>query len=167
MLGFRFSKFDASTYVIQYQNGQIRREGRGLSFLYYVPNSTLVAIPMGSSDAPFMFRETTADYQTVSIQGQVTYKIENPVQLADLLDFTVDGSGKYVSEDHEKLAQRLVNEAQTTIASVIENLSLRETIRSSKTLEKQIMEGLLNAPAIKMLGILPLSAHVLGIKSIP
>ena len=78
MLGIKFIKFDANTYVIHYKKGQVKSEGRGLSFWYYSPTSSIAAIPMGSDDAPFIFQETTQDFQKVTIQGQITYKIENP-----------------------------------------------------------------------------------------
>ncbi|MCT6706753.1 SPFH domain-containing protein, partial [Staphylococcus aureus] len=66
------------TYVFHFKNGQIAKEGRGLSFFYFVPNSSIVAIPMGSNDLPFIFSENTSDYQTVKIQGQISYKIVDP-----------------------------------------------------------------------------------------
>ena len=95
MFGIKHIKFDSMTYVLHYVNGSIKREGRGLSFFYFSPNSSIVAIPMGSNDLPFIFSETTNDYQSVSIQGQISYKIENPKTLSDNLDFTVTDDGFY------------------------------------------------------------------------
>ncbi len=83
MLGIKFIKFDSMTYVIQYKNGKVKREGKGLAFFYYSPTSSITAIPLGSRDIQFIFNETTKDFQTITIQGQITYKIENPKQLAD------------------------------------------------------------------------------------
>ncbi|HLK98618.1 MAG TPA: SPFH domain-containing protein, partial [Hymenobacter sp.] len=103
MFGISYSKFDSMTYVIQYKNGRIVREGRGLSFLYATLNSSIVAIPIGSNDLPFIFNDTTNDYQSLSIQGQITYKISDPKQLAELLDFTVNAAGVYKKNDIEKL----------------------------------------------------------------
>jgi hypothetical protein len=37
MLGFRFIKFQPSEYVFKYRNGDIVKEGDGLSFYYYAP----------------------------------------------------------------------------------------------------------------------------------
>jgi hypothetical protein len=37
---------------------------------------------------PFIFSESTNDYQTVTIQGQISYKITNPKTLSDVLDYT-------------------------------------------------------------------------------
>ena len=50
MFGIKFIKFDSMTYVIHYKNGEIKREGKGLSFYYYSPKSSITAIPLGSKD---------------------------------------------------------------------------------------------------------------------
>jgi len=167
MFGISYIKFDSMTYVIHFKNGQVAKEGRGLSFFYFSPNSSISAIPLGSNDLPFIFNETTHDYQNISIQGQVTYKISNPKQLAELLDFTVDSSGMYKKNDAEKLNQRIINEAQTATASFIHSLGLKEAIRSAKTVEIKINDGLKSSQAISGLGIEILTVSILAIKATP
>ncbi len=167
MFGISYIKFDSMTYVIHFKNGGIKSEGRGLSFFYFAPNSSIAAIPMGSNDLPFIFNETTSDYQNISIQGQVTYKIGNPKQLAELLDFTVDSNGTYKKNDSEKLSQRIINEAQTATSSFIHGLGLKESIRSAKTIEIKISEGLQASQAISILGIEILTVNILAIKATP
>lgn len=78
MFGINFIKVQPTTYVLQYRGGKVVREGVGLSMFYYAPTSSLVAVPVGSTDTPFIFQETTADFQTVTIQGQVTYRVSDP-----------------------------------------------------------------------------------------
>ena len=167
MFGINFIKFDSMTYVIKFKNGQVSKEGRGLSFFYYAPTTSISAVSIGSSNLPFIFNETTKDYQTITIQGQITYKIGNPKQLADVLDFTVNENGVYKKDDTEKLNQTIVNEAQTATSSFIHQLGLKEAIRSAKSVEKNITEGLLNSTAIKLLGIEILSINILAIKATP
>jgi regulator of protease activity HflC (stomatin/prohibitin superfamily) len=167
MFGFKHIKFDAMTYVLHFKNGNIKREGRGLSFFYFSPNSSIVAIPMGSNDLPFIFSESTNDYQTVTIQGQISYKITNPKTLSDVLDFTVQDNGQYKKNDIEKLNQRLINEAQTATSSFIHGIKLKDAIRSAKTIEESIIEGLKNSTAINMLGIEILGANILAISATP
>lgn len=165
MFGIRHIKFDPMTYVLHYKNGHIKREGRGLSFFYFAPNSSIVALPLGSNDLPFIFSEVTNDYQTVSIQGQISYKVANPKTLADNLDFTVSELGQYKKNDTEKLNQRIINEAQTATASYIHGISLKEAIRSAKKIEANIQEGLKNSQAINLLGIEILGASILSIQA--
>lgn len=167
MFGIKHIKFDSMTHVLHYKNGNISKEGRGLSFFYFAPSSSIVAIPMGSNDLPFIFNESSNDYQTVAIQGQISYKIANPNTLADVLDFTVDDNGNYKKNDIEKLNQRIINEAQTATSSYIHEIKLKDAIRSAKTIEVRILEGLKKSEAIRMLGIEILGANILAIQATP
>jgi regulator of protease activity HflC (stomatin/prohibitin superfamily) len=167
MFGIKHIKFDSMTYVLHFKNGNIKREGRGLSFFYFAPNSSIAAIPMGSNDLPFVFNESTNDYQTVTIQGQISYKISNPKTLADVLDFTVQDNGQYKKNDIEKLNQRIINEAQTATSAYIHGIKLKEAIRSAKAIEENITEGLKSSTAIGMLGIEILGANILAIQATP
>ncbi|MEO1714189.1 MAG: SPFH domain-containing protein [Bacteroidota bacterium] len=167
MLGFKFIKFDAMTYVLQYKNGGIKREGRGLSFWYYRPTTSIAAIPMGSDDHAFIFEDSTKDFQTITVQGEITYQITDPKRLADLLDFTVDANGNRKSSDYEKLSQRIVNEAQAAASVFLGERSLRGAMASAKDLEQVILNQLQNSEAIQSIGIQPLSIIVLSIKPTP
>ena len=167
MFGIKFIKFDSMTYVMQYKHGKIKREGKGLSFYYYSPTSSITAIPLGSKDIQFIFNESTKDFQTITIQGQITYKIDNPKQLADSLDFTLDNSHRYKEDNFEKLNQRLNNEAQTSTSSFIQGLTLKEALRSAKLISEKINAGLQASNSTKILGVEVLSVDVLAVKATP
>jgi len=67
-----------------------------------------VAVPVASTDVPFIFQETTADFQAVTIQGQVTYRVSDAKRLAALLNYSLASNGQaYISEDPEKLPERV------------------------------------------------------------
>lgn len=167
MFGIKHIRFDSMQYVIHYVNGRIAKTGRGLSFFYYQPQSSIVAIPLGSNDLPFIFNETTKDYQQVAIQGQISYKVTSPEQLADILDFTVNALGQYKTNDLEKLNQRLINEAQTVAATYIQHTDLKEAIRSGKKIEQAMLEGLTQAKAVALLGVEVLGLNILAISPNP
>jgi len=167
MFGIRFIKFDAMTYVIHHKKGRVKREGRGLSFYYYEPSSSIAAIPLGSNDVPFIFNETTLDYQTVSIQGQISYRVSDAKKLAEVLDFTVDAEGIYKKDESDKLTQRIINEAQTATSALIHSLPLKEALRSAQAFEEKISGGLKSAGAVNALGLDILSVNVLAVKATP
>jgi regulator of protease activity HflC (stomatin/prohibitin superfamily) len=167
MFGIKFVKFDSMTYVMQYQNGKVKREGKGLSFFYYAPTSSITAIPLGSKDIQFIFNESTKDFQTITIQGQITYKIEDPKQLAESLDFTLDNNQNYKDDNFERLNQRLNNEAQTSTSSFIQGLTLKEALRSAKAISEKINDGLKASNSTKILGVEVLSVDVLAVRATP
>lgn len=167
MFGIRFIKFDAMTYVIHYKKGRVAREGKGLAFYYFEPSSSIAAIPLGSNDVPFIFNETTVDYQTISIQGQVSYRVSDAKKLSEVLDFTVDAEGVYKKDESEKLTQRIINEAQTATSALVHSLPLKEVIRAAKAIGEKISEGLRTAGAVNALGLEILSVNVLAVKGTP
>ena len=167
MFGFNYIKFDSMNYVIHYHDGKINKEGRGLSFFYFAPKSSIVSIPLESNDFQFNFRETTKDYQEVVLQGQVTYKGAQPKTLSEALDFTVNKNGSYIKKDYEKIQQRIINEAQTSSGALIQTLSLKDAMRKHELLEQRIFEDLQKSKTIAMLGLEILSVNILGISPTP
>ncbi|GHN00594.1 hypothetical protein WSM22_20830 [Cytophagales bacterium WSM2-2] len=167
MFGLNFRKFDSMTYVIHHVNGKAKREGKGLSFFYYAPVSSIIAVPMGSRDIQFIFSESTRDFQTITIQGQITYTIENPKAMSELFDFTFTEDKSSIHENFEKINQRLNNEAQTATSSFIQGLTLKEAIRSAKMISERINEGLRSSNSVKMLGVEIISVDVLAVKATP
>lgn len=167
MFGVKFIKFDSMTYVLQYKHGKVKREGKGLSFYYYAPTSSITAIPLGSKDIQFIFNESTKDFQTITIQGQITYEIQNPKQLAESLDFTLDSRHQYKEDNFEKLNQRLNNEAQTSTSSFIQGLTLKEALRSAREISEKINQGLKSSNSTRILGVEVLSVDVLAVRATP
>jgi hypothetical protein len=168
MFGIRFIKVQPGTYLLQYQNGKIVREGTGVSFFYYAPTTSLVAIPTASNEVPFIFEETTVDFQKVTIQGQITYRVADPKKLAALMDYTLDARGQgYSSDDPEKLPQRLINIVNVQARAQIQKLPLRQAVRESDALVEALRPRLINSPEIAALGLEIIGFSVLAIKPTP
>jgi hypothetical protein len=162
-----FMKARPTTYVIQYQRGRVKREGPGLAFLYYNPTSSIVAIPIGSADLPFVFTELTSDFQTVTIQGQLTYQVTEPRQLAGVLDYSLDRRGQHASDDPQKLGERLVNAAQIQAHAVVQRLTLRQALVSTDAIVTQVLAGLRSDDAVRLLGVTILGLTIVAIKPTP
>lgn len=159
MLGF--VKASPTTYVLHYRRGRLVREGAGLAFVYLKPASTIVTVPIGSADVPFVFNEVTADFQAVTIQGQLTYRVAQPRRLAALLDYSIRPNGNRVSDDPQKLPERLIQATQTLARGVVERQRLREALAGMDTLVPTLLRDLRAAEVVAMLGveILALAIH--------
>lgn len=168
MFGIRFIKVQPTTYLLQIKNGKIVREGAGLSFFYYAPTTSIVAVPMASTDKPFILEEATSDFQQITIQGQVTYRIAEPRKIAELLNYTLNPvTERYVAEDPENLAERVVNVIKVLIRRELRNLPLRQALGASDELVQQVTKGLSEAKEIAALGLEILGFSLLAIKPTP
>jgi regulator of protease activity HflC (stomatin/prohibitin superfamily) len=168
MFGIRFMKAQPSECVLHYSNGRLVREGNGLAIFYFAPTSSLVLVPMASVDAPFIFHEVTSDFQEISIQGQITYRVSDPKRLSQLLNFTLDARGRgYASEDPENLPQRLVTQVQVLMRSSLKTLPLRQALASADELVAEVRERLQASATVAALGLEVLDFSILAIKPTP
>lgn len=166
MFGVKFIKFQPSEYVLKYKNGKIVKEGAGISFYYFAPTTSIVMLPLASNECPFMFEEVTGDFQVVSIQGQATYRIADQKKVAQLLNYSIDIRGnnkRYISDDPQKMAQRVSNIVRVMTKKHIESLNLSDAIRSSETLAKKILEDIRLNEEINSLGIEIMGLTVLSV----
>ncbi len=162
-----FKKAAPTMFVMHYDNGVLKRKGAGLSFWYFKPTTSIVEVPLSSSDVPFAFSETTVDFQEVTVQGQLTYRIADPERLSQLLDFTVANGGGFTSEDPDLLDVRLVNTTQTAARSVIRGMTLPEVLISSDLIVGDILQQVRQADSIAMLGIEVLGLTIAHVRPTP
>ncbi|MBN1264717.1 MAG: hypothetical protein JXA25_04440 [Anaerolineales bacterium] len=168
MFGFRFIKVQPTDYVLQYRRGRVVREGAGLSFFYFAPSSSMVLIPIGSVDVPFIIEEVTQDFQQVTVQGQLTYRVKEPAKLAELLNYTLQANGRdYVSEDPQKLPQRLISHVQVEMRAALKSLLLREALKQSKALVASLRSALQGTETLTSLGIEVLAFSILAVRPTP
>jgi regulator of protease activity HflC (stomatin/prohibitin superfamily) len=164
---FAYLKAPPTSYVLHYHRGRLRREGPGLAFFYFVPATTVVALPLASADVPFAFNEVTADFQGITLQGQLTYRVADPRRLAALLDFSVRRDGSYVSDDPEKVPERLVQTTQILAREVAGRFTLREALVRSDVFVRDALAGLRASEVVAMLGIEILGLSIVSVRPTP
>jgi hypothetical protein len=168
MLGIGFVKAQPTTYLIQYRSGRAVREGAGLSFFYYRPTCTLVAVPIASQDQPFIFELLTNDFQSVTVQGQVAFRVAQPQKIAALLNYALrpDASG-YASDDPEKLSARVLALVEVLTQQAIRGMALKQALLATESTAERISSGLTDHKEIAFLGLEILGVSILGIKPTP
>ncbi len=164
---FSYLKSEPGYYFIQYVNGAKKRKGAGLAFWYFAPTTTIVKVPINSIDLPFIFEEVTADYQQLTVQGQLTYRIINPEETANVLDFSVDSKGIYQSDDPQKISKRLVNQVQVFVQNELQKLNLVNSLQSTDSLTSKVSRALKESPLIDSLGLELINFSILAVKPNP
>src|SRR5262245_55113093 len=160
MFGIGYFKGQPTDYILKYSSGRVTREGPGLAFFYLKYNTQIVAVPTGGIDANFVFNEITNNFQEVTLQGQLSYRIRNAKQTATLLNFTIDPvRHAYVSNDPEKLSGRITNVVQMETRSEIQRRTLEETLRDSQAIATEVLARLRQGPALEALGVELLSVY--------
>lgn len=168
MFGIRFVKVQPTTYLMQFRSGQVVREGAGLSFFYYAPTTSLVAVPVASRDEPFIYQAVTSDFQGVTVQGQVTYRVSDPRKTASMLNFSLKTDGvNYESDDPMKLPQRVLAAVEVLVQQAVQAMSLKEALRATDKVAGAVADNLRIHPEIISMGLEVLGVFILAIKPTP
>ncbi len=168
MFNFKFIKANPNTYLMHYRNGKLVRAGAGLAFNYFAPITSLVAIPLSSHEAGFMFGETTADFQHITIQGTVIYRIGEADKVAEQLNYGLDSkTQQYLSDDPRKLESRILNHIQVTLRPFVQALPLKRALTASDSIVKAMRTRLNESALLNRLGIVVEDFAIIAIKPQP
>ena len=163
-----YYKGEPNTYTICSRNGQVVRHGAGINFWYSPLTTTIAAVPLASQESQFIFNETTVDFQEISIQGSLTYRLDEPLEVAKRLDFTMEPrTHRYKSEDPAQLVQRVVNSVQTHARSEVSRLSLEAALTQVKDLSMVVYKNVMKSPELIGLGIVLEGLHFTAVKTTP
>lgn len=167
MFGVNYIKSDPSTHLIQYQKGQVTKQGTGMSFYYFGPKTSLVAVPVTSKDLPFAFRLQSKDFQKVTVQGQVTYRISDAEAVSEMLNFTINNKGEYLSEDPQKLDERVLRSVQVLLRDNIQQQQLKSSLSMAPLLVKELDAALQSNKALADLGVTIVDVSIVAISPNP
>jgi SPFH domain / Band 7 family len=168
MLNIGYFKAQPTEYIVKYASGRVGREGQGLAFFYLKHNTQVVAVPTSSVDANLVFNEVTSNFQAVTIQGQFTYRVHNPKRAAELLNFTMDpATHQYVSNDPDRLAQRITNVIQMETRTEIQRRSLEEVLSQFEVIAASVQGRIKDSNLLEPLGAEILSVYFVAAKPTP
>lgn len=164
MFGIKRLQYLPSEYILRYKSGRLVSQGAGLSFFCYIPTTAVTKIPTSSIDVPFIFEEITSDYQAVTLQGQLVFRIVDPIKAAQMLDFNVTlPKMSYSSDDPQKLPQRIIDTAKVLAKKHLALMTLLQAVKAGENLAQIILQELRESETCLNLGLEILSFEVLAV----
>lgn len=162
-LFFSYFKGRPNEFIRRFSGGNLKDEGLALSFTYLIRTTSVVVVPTGVRDAAFIVDELTNTFQTVSVQGSLTYRIADPARASALVDFAMDPRRRtYLSNDPDLLGGRIVNAVQGEVRAEVQARSLEETLRDAGALAGLVLDRLRASPILGEMGIEVLTLAILS-----
>jgi regulator of protease activity HflC (stomatin/prohibitin superfamily) len=161
----RHLRSDPSNHVLHYRRGSLARSGRGLSFWFLPLTASVAEIPCDDRDLAFLFHGRTSDFQDVTTQGVITYRVGNPETLAGRVDFSIDlARGIWRHTPLEQIAQMLSQLAQQFAWDYLVHTPLRGVLAEGMVhVCDRIRAGFDAHAALKEMGLEIVSIRVSGV----
>jgi regulator of protease activity HflC (stomatin/prohibitin superfamily) len=161
----RHLRAEPTAYVLRYRRGRLVASGTGLAFWFRPLHAAVAELPVDDRELPFLFRVRSADFQDVTVQGAISFRVADPTRLAQRVDFTVDlESGRWQQAPLEQVAALLTQLAQQFVIDELARAGLRAILaRGVAPLRERIAAGLAEEPALAELGLQVVAVRVAAV----
>jgi regulator of protease activity HflC (stomatin/prohibitin superfamily) len=162
----RHLRSEATSHILAYRNGNLRRSGRGLAFWFSPLGAAIAEVPVDDRDQVFSFGGRSRDFQELTVQGTVTYRVAAPEKLAARIDFSIDlERGVHQKRPLDQLSQLLTGLAQRIALGHMARLAVRELLTDGlEQLQAALEAGLVGEASLREMGVEVVSARVYDLK---
>ncbi|MEO3977951.1 SPFH domain-containing protein [Streptomyces sp. CAU 1734] len=168
-LGWRHLRSAPTAHIRHHRRGRLVHDGPGLSFWYRALSAALAEVPVDDREESMAFHARTADFQDVTVQATVTYRIGDPAVAAARLDFSVDpDSGAWRGAPLEQISTLLTETAQQHALDVLARTPLAGALADGvAAVRERITGGLAGEPRLGATGIEVVAVRVVAIRPEP
>lgn len=165
----RHLRGSGTTHVEQIRNGKTIRAGVGASFWFRPLSAVLNEVPVDDREMPLMFHARTSDFQDVTVQATITYRVTNPVTAAGRIDFSIDpDSGLWRSTPLDQVAGLLTESAQQYAIDLLASANLTTAMAGGVgPIRSVIADGLANDERLSATGIAVVGVRVVAVRPEP
>lgn len=133
-----------TSHVLRYRKGRLAGSSAGAAFWFRRLTTAVAEVPVDDREQTFVFTGRTADFQDVSVQGTITYRVADPEMAAARIDFGIDlTAGTYLEQPLERIAGMVTQAAQQIALDWIAHRNLDAVLREAiQGLRPLVAEGL-------------------------
>jgi regulator of protease activity HflC (stomatin/prohibitin superfamily) len=168
-LGWRHLRGAPTAHIRHHRSGGLAHDGTGLSFWFRALNAALSEIPVDDRELAMTFHARTSDFQDVTVQATVTYRINDPSLAAARLDFSISpDTGVWRGTPLEQLGTLLTETAQQHALAVLARTPLSAALADGvAAVRERIAGGLAAEPRLPATGIEVVAVRVVALRPEP
>ena len=161
----RHLRAEPTSHVLHYRGGTLRREGPGLAFWFRPINTAVAEVPVDDRELPFLLHARSGDFQELTVQGAINFRVEDPQRLARRVDFTIDlATGRWSEAPLEQVAGLLTQLAQQFVIDDFVKLDVRRILADGVApIRNRIAGGLAEEAALEDLGLAVVAVRVAAV----
>lgn len=166
---FRHLRGTPTAHIRHLRRGKVRHDGTGLSFWFRPLTAVLSEVPVDDRELPLLFHARTADFQDVTVQASVTFRIADPALASTRVDFSIDPvDGRWRSTPLEQLGGLLTESAQQHALDLLARTPLPAALVDGvATVRERVAAGLAADARLAETGIAVIGVRVVAIRPEP
>ncbi|MFH1465106.1 MAG: SPFH domain-containing protein [Pseudomonadota bacterium] len=165
----RHLRSETSSHVLHARGGRTVRSGRGLAFWFLPLSASISELPADDRELAILFHGRTRDFQDVTAEAVITWRVEHPEALAGRVDFAIDlASGQWLRKPLEQIGTLLTQQAQHLAWDHIAQSSLAQVLESGiEGLGRRISGALIADETLAAMGLAVVGFRLAGVHPDP
>lgn len=165
----RHLRASGTTHIQQISNGKTVRSGTGASFWFRPLSAVLNEIPVDDRELPLLFHARTSDFQDVTVQATITFRVTEPGTAAGRIDFSIDPeTGRWRSTPLDQVAALLTESAQQYAIDLLATADLPTVMAGGVgPIRNVIADGLGRDERLAATGITVVGVRVVALRPEP
>jgi regulator of protease activity HflC (stomatin/prohibitin superfamily) len=165
----RHLRVSPTAHIRALSRGKVVHDGPGLAFWFRPLPASMSEVPLDDRELPLLFHARTADFQDVTVQATVTYRIVDAGLAAQRIDFSIDtASGRWQGSPLEQVAGLLTETAQQHALDLLARTTLVAALADGiSAVRTRMSDGLARDPRLAETGIAVIGARVVAIRPEP
>ena len=158
---------DTTAHVLHLRNGQVKHAGPGLAFWFRPRTAALAEIPLDDREQELLFHARTADFQDITVQATVNYRVVDPTLAATRIDFGIaPDTGQWNATPLETLGGLLTELAQQPALDELAGMAMGEALAHGIAPVRDRVAGTLAAdPRLAERGLAVTDVRVVAIRA--
>jgi regulator of protease activity HflC (stomatin/prohibitin superfamily) len=158
-----------TTHVQHLRNGRIVHAGTGAAFWFRPLSAAISEVPVDDRELPLLFHARTSDFQDVTVQATVTFRLTDPAIAAARIDFSIDPeTGQWRSTPLDQVAGLLTETAQQYALDLIAATDLTQALAAGVgQIREAIAAGLAADSRLAETGIAVIGVRVVALRPEP
>ncbi|WP_030246223.1 SPFH domain-containing protein [Streptomyces sp. NRRL S-350] len=167
--GLRHLRAVPTAHIRHLDRGKVAHDGTGLAFWFRPLTAALSEVPVDDRELAMLFHARTADFQDVTVQATLTYRITEPAVAASRVDFGIDpDTGAWRAAPLDQLASLLTETAQQHALGLLARIPLATALVDGvSTVRERMATGLAAEPRISETGLAVIAVRVIALRPEP
>lgn len=168
-LFLRHLRANPTAHVRHLRNGELVHDGPGLAFWFLPLRAALSEVPVDDREQPLLFHGRTLDFQDVTVQATVTYRVADAEVAARRIDFGIDPDrGAWRAAPLEQVGSLLTELAQQHALALLAGMTLRQALAEGMAaVRERIATGLAADARLVETGLSVVDVRVVAVRAEP
>lgn len=167
--GLRHLRAAPTSHIRHLRRGTVVHDGAGLAFWFRPLVAAISEVPVDDRELAMLFHARTSDFQDVTVQATVTFRITDPAAAATRLDFGIDpDTGVWRAAPLEQIGTLLTENAQQHALQLLARTSLADALTDGvAAVRGRIAEALAAEPRLTDTGLEVIAVRVVALRPEP